>query len=650
MSKYSRSTLTGDLAGVNAELEKVKVAIDSQYDRNAEVGTANQLETTLDANSNRIINLPAPQSPNDPARLSDVQASSNANPLPDGAGQSGNFLKTDGSTASWATVTKAVVGLGSVDNTSDLNKPVSNLQQTEINTKENIKFTTTQLISSSVVYPSGTLVITNGYTTAGDGGSGKWLKTAGTGSVSQSSIQLNAALLNDALGVQWKLVFTDEIDVLELGFNEISVTNKTLYINAAINSLYLAGGGIVKVPANKDIAVATTINLTDKAGVSILAAGGGFYGDALADTLPATRFKWTGASGGTMLRLASIQTGTKVTGCNLKGFYLDGMASAAKAIHGTSFSGCDWDDITIEATTEDGILLDCLDNKMNSGTADPADNQGNTFDKINVKTDSGNCIRLEGNDGSGSTLSANTSLNHFGQIHLNIRNNNGFVFGYSDANTVDMLRVFRPASNTGIGLVFNADDEDKEKHARHNALYHVQTGASGVLAKAGDGTQPSSENVITMFSYGNAGINNPPVIESGASLSYISPTVLKNLGGQMICAKALNDTALAAKLIALFAAQGTESLQVHNSAGNHINITTDTQKWIMRIEPSTGDLELSPSTGAGKIGLLKPLKLTNQQTGTSSTAGAATALPSQPLGYWKQSLNGVTVKIPYYND
>lgn len=39
---------------------------------------------------------------------------------------------------SWQTLDKASVGLGSVDNTSDLNKPISNLTQTALNTKENI--------------------------------------------------------------------------------------------------------------------------------------------------------------------------------------------------------------------------------------------------------------------------------------------------------------------------------------------------------------------------------------------------------------------------------------------------------------------------------------------------------------------------------
>ena len=61
MSNYTRNTLTGDLAPVNAELEKVQQAITDKLDRNPSTGQANQLENTLDANSNRIINLPKQQ-------------------------------------------------------------------------------------------------------------------------------------------------------------------------------------------------------------------------------------------------------------------------------------------------------------------------------------------------------------------------------------------------------------------------------------------------------------------------------------------------------------------------------------------------------------------------------------------------------------
>jgi flagellar capping protein FliD len=43
-----------------------------------------------------------------------------------------------------------------------------------------------------------------------------------------------------------------------------------------------------------------------------------------------------------------------------------------------------------------------------------------------------------------------------------------------------------------------------------------------------------------------------------------------------------------------------------------------------------------------------PAVLTAAVTATSALAGAASALPSNPLGYLEMSINSVTVKVPYY--
>ena len=125
MANYTRNTLTGDLAPVNAELEKVQQSIADKLDRNPSTGQANQLDNTLDANSNRIINLPAPSSPNDAARLADVAASQGTSVLPPQVGQANKYLRTDSTTPYWDEITKTSLGLGNVDNTSDANKPVS---------------------------------------------------------------------------------------------------------------------------------------------------------------------------------------------------------------------------------------------------------------------------------------------------------------------------------------------------------------------------------------------------------------------------------------------------------------------------------------------------------------------------------------------
>lgn len=69
---------------------------------------------------------------------------------------SGWIRKTYAALKTAMSFTKADVGLGNVDNTSDTNKPISTAQQTALNGKENIsnKSTNTSLGTSDTLYPS----------------------------------------------------------------------------------------------------------------------------------------------------------------------------------------------------------------------------------------------------------------------------------------------------------------------------------------------------------------------------------------------------------------------------------------------------------------------------------------------------------------
>jgi hypothetical protein len=63
------------------------------------------------------------------------------------------------------------------------------------------------------------------------------------------------------------------------------------------------------------------------------------------------------------------------------------------------------------------------------------------------------------------------------------------------------------------------------------------------------------------------------------------------------------------------------------------------------------DAEKAPAaspTFSGTVTQQTPAVLTAAVTATSATAGSASALPTTPLGYMTQVINGQTVKIPYY--
>lgn len=73
MSNYLRNTVSGLLAPLNAELEKIEQSLMEKLDRKPVSSQINSMSDTLDMNSNRLINLPEPLSPNEPVRLRDLQ-------------------------------------------------------------------------------------------------------------------------------------------------------------------------------------------------------------------------------------------------------------------------------------------------------------------------------------------------------------------------------------------------------------------------------------------------------------------------------------------------------------------------------------------------------------------------------------------------
>lgn len=101
MAKLTLNDVTSGYASttaVNANNALVEVALENTLSRD---GTGpNQMEADLDMNSNRILNLPAPTSSNEPARLIDVQESA-VTGLPAQTGEAAKFLQTDGNVASW---------------------------------------------------------------------------------------------------------------------------------------------------------------------------------------------------------------------------------------------------------------------------------------------------------------------------------------------------------------------------------------------------------------------------------------------------------------------------------------------------------------------------------------------------------------------
>ena len=79
------------------------------------------------------------------------------------------------------------------------------------------KLTTVELISLSNTFAVGSVITTLGYTTAGDGGAAQLVKTATTGTASQSPAQLGDAKIADSTGSIWDIVYADTLNIKQLG-------------------------------------------------------------------------------------------------------------------------------------------------------------------------------------------------------------------------------------------------------------------------------------------------------------------------------------------------------------------------------------------------------------------------------------------------
>ncbi len=126
-TKVSVSSITsqlGNKALFNSNFSTLADAFDNVLSLD---GTSpNQMSANIDMNSNKVINLATPVDPNDAARLADVSAVVAAG-LPDQTGNSGKYLTTDGSTASWGTITSFLTAANNLSDVASASTALSNL-------------------------------------------------------------------------------------------------------------------------------------------------------------------------------------------------------------------------------------------------------------------------------------------------------------------------------------------------------------------------------------------------------------------------------------------------------------------------------------------------------------------------------------------
>lgn len=89
------------VAAINSNSDLIESALENTISRDG--STPNSMGADLDLNGHRLLNLPSPAGSTDAVRLQDLQAASVVTQFPSQGGNSGKFLKTDGTAVSWAT-------------------------------------------------------------------------------------------------------------------------------------------------------------------------------------------------------------------------------------------------------------------------------------------------------------------------------------------------------------------------------------------------------------------------------------------------------------------------------------------------------------------------------------------------------------------
>ena len=222
MTRYIKSGTVNTVQEINSELERIQA---SQVDFLARDGQApNAMQSTIDMNGSRIINLPSPVSLQEPLRLQDLD--------------SFNTITGDIILASEIKVFTNVAALVATD---DLDV--------------------------------GQVVKTKGYTTANDGGGAEYIIVATATGTDDGGSYLDLAL-NQA-----ELIISTSINVKQFGAKGDGITDDTLPIQASIDSLLVANltKGTYLITSQLTLTDNQSIVGTGSKEVKILQTGAGFY-------------------------------------------------------------------------------------------------------------------------------------------------------------------------------------------------------------------------------------------------------------------------------------------------------------------------------------------------------------------------------------
>jgi hypothetical protein len=291
------------------------------------------------------------------------------------------------------------------------------------------------------------------------------------------------------------------------GLNRDGVHDDAPAINAAIaSSCSEPYRTDIRLPAGV-IAIASTIQIPCS-NLRILGHGTGapFHDTGRNEPEASTTLKWIGPKRGTMVAMRPLTRQSKPerrnAGNDFEGILLDGGSTAGTGLDLRSVSGSRIR-VAFHDLTAVGVRVDT------APIGEFVDPQGNDFwiEGDNEHT-TGIGVLCDGTARTGANQ-GNCSMNIFRHVFLRIKQGDGFMFGYSDHNSVDYLNVQAAEGATGRTLVFRASSETIPSsnlgYVAYNNWVRFVTGHTPIVAEGTETARyPSHDNAILNLDRSNS--------------------------------------------------------------------------------------------------------------------------------------------------
>ena len=397
------------------------------------------------------------------------------------------------------------------------------------------------------------------------------------------------------------------------GVEADGVTDDAPAINAAIATLADQGGGVIQLPQGT-IAIASTIAVTTS---NILIRGWG--GDQRHDvgsqhTAAATRLKWTGSAGGTMVSFIS-PTGAsaqKMRGGGLRSLTLDANSSAAKCLDIQSWNSAEFKDLFMYEPTSTAINVNVV-----ATLGEARDSQENVFDRIWITALGGSAEAITMDT---ATVGANPSYNRFYGFVIQINDGTGLALYNCDNNFFHDFRIF--VTGAGNAVEFHGSNSNANYVARDNVLEHFTTTSSIIARGTSTYTYACGRNGVFNLDQTNATV--APTIETGARLSfsfldgtfYRQPVINGIFASSETSANAGYDHLAGSSfaLSAVFVNDAEANMRLMNTANN--------VAWNIIASNITADLIFRAAAGNGKVVCERALQVPSYAVASLPTGAA----------------------------